>query len=192
MARPRGFDEAVALDSAVETFWSGSFAGTSTEQLCASTGLSRSSLYNTFKGKAGLYREVLRRYGERKGEQRDAYLERTGTGRDLVERLLTDVLAEQRSTDDRRTCLVIHAAVEVGSADEGIAAMARHDLSQFRELLAELIARGQADGSIASEAPAHELASVVHATINGLQVAERVATSPRPGRSAVRTLMSLL
>lgn len=192
VARPREFDEQQALDQALETFWSGSFAGTTTQDLCESTGLSRSSLYNTFSCKADLYRQSLERYGSRKDEERNSYLEKRGTGRSLLQRLLTDILSEQRESPERRGCLVINAAVEVGQSNAEIAELARDNLNDFQALLSQLIARGQDDGSIASTAPAGDLAAVVHATLNGLQVAGRVATDDRENTRAVRTLMSLL
>ena len=58
------------LDRAMETFWSGSYSSTSTQELCAATGLARSSLYNTFIDKAGLYRRSLERYVRAKDEER--------------------------------------------------------------------------------------------------------------------------
>lgn len=192
MTRPREFDERAALDSAVETFWTHTYAGTSTAVLCEATGLSRSSLYNTFSGKSELYQNALRRYGELKRTQRNAYLEADGTGRQRLEQLLGAVVREQWASDERRICLVVNAAVEVGSADEEVAALARRNLQEFRDVLAQLIAQGQRDGSITAAAPPHELAAVVHAALNGVQVADRVATNESSGRRTVTTLMSML
>lgn len=192
MSRPREFDETQALDQALEQFWSGSYGATSTQDLCASTGLSKSSLYNTFESKAALYRRSLARYGEVKDGERQSYLDRAGTGRELVAALLTDVLTDQRDDQGRRSCLVVNALVEVGDSDEGVAELARSNLVAMGGLLAELIARGQADGSITASTPAAELADVVHATLNGLQVAGRLNRCPQDGPRAVGTLMSLL
>ncbi|HLR83508.1 MAG TPA: TetR family transcriptional regulator [Nocardioidaceae bacterium] len=192
MSRPREFDEQAALDSAMETFWSHTYAGTSTADLCDATGLSRSSLYNTFAGKAELYQSALRRYHELKSVERDEAVDAEGTGREKLERLLGEALREQWESDERRICLVVNAAVEVGSADETVAALARRNLESFRDLLSQLIAEGQRDGSIASTAPARDLAGVVHAALNGVQVADRVATDDAAGRATVQTLMSLL
>ena len=192
MPRPREFDEQAAIDSAVESFWSHSYAGTSTAVLCEATGLSRSSLYNTFTGKSELYQSALRRYDEVKSAQRGAYLDGEGTGRERLESLLEAVLREQWSSDERRICLVVNAAVEVGNSEAGVAALARHNLEAFRDLLAQLIGEGQRDGSITASAPARELAAVVHAALNGVQVADRVAVDDADGRATVRTLLSML
>lgn len=192
MARPRNFDEVQALDRAVEAFWSASYAGASTQELCEATGLSRGSLYNTFLTKSELYRRALGRYGELRRAEREDCLEGSGTGRAKLQALLLDVLRAQETSPDRRTCLAVHAAVEVGGADEQVADLVRRNFAGFQGIITELIARGQADGSIPTSEPAARLASVVHATLNGLQVRSRVAPDDRQIRRDVRTLLSLL
>jgi AcrR family transcriptional regulator len=61
----------VVLDAAMRAFWVAGFEATSTEQLCAATGLQRGSLYNAFTGKHDLLVAVLERYmAQRAGEIR--------------------------------------------------------------------------------------------------------------------------
>ncbi|NHN56296.1 TetR/AcrR family transcriptional regulator [Calidifontibacter sp. DB0510] len=192
MPRHKEFDEQSALDRALETFWSGSFAATSTEALCASTGLSRSSLYNTFSCKSDLYRRSLQRYDQVKAAERNDYLDRPGTGREVLTALLADVLGLQCDDPDRRSCMAINAAVEIGDNDPQVAALSRASFDGFQEMLATLIARGQDDGSITSTVPAAELATVVHTTLIGLQVRARVSTDPANLTKALHTLLSLI
>ncbi|KAA0024815.1 TetR/AcrR family transcriptional regulator [Antrihabitans cavernicola] len=192
MARPREFTTDDVVAKAMDCFWNGSYAGTSTEDLCRSTGLSRSSLYNTFKSKNEIYRQALQRYGVAKDVERQAYLTRTGTGRELLRALLDDVIVGQFDVENQRSCMVVNAAVEVGRSDAEIAGLARHSLAEFHDLLVVLIDRGRLDGTIADGPSSDELADVVHATLNGLQVAARVADSDAANRRAVDTLMGLI
>ena len=110
----------------------------------------------------------------------------------MLTALLADVLGGQCDDPDRRGCMVINAAVELGETDQDVAELSRANLDAFREVLAELIARGQDDGSITSTTPAADLATVVHATLNGLQVSARVSTDPAALTKALRTLLSLI
>jgi hypothetical protein len=90
---------------------------TSTEDLCARTGLSRSSLYNAFQSKPASYRLALARYGDAKAAQRQHYAQLPGTGRDVLRHLMSEVVAEQQGQSDRRSCLVVNACVELVAAD---------------------------------------------------------------------------
>lgn len=62
------FEPDQALGSAELLFWRKGVAATGIQDILFATGLSRSSLYNTFGGKDELYVSVLRRYLERRSE----------------------------------------------------------------------------------------------------------------------------
>ena len=65
MARPREFDASDAVDRAMEVFWTRGHEATSVDDLCAATGLSRSSLYGTFGNKRNLLLLTVDRYAKR-------------------------------------------------------------------------------------------------------------------------------
>ena len=62
MGRPKTFDETAALDQAMQVFWAKGYAPTSLTDLLAATGLSKSSLYETFGSKHDLFLKALERY----------------------------------------------------------------------------------------------------------------------------------
>ena len=64
MARPREFDEAAALDAAIQRFWSRGYEGTSVRDLAKSMRITGASLYNAFGDKRSLYRRALDCYVE--------------------------------------------------------------------------------------------------------------------------------
>lgn len=192
MPRPCSFDRDDVVDAALDAFWGSGFAATSTDDLCAATGLSRSSLYNSFGGKADLYRQTLHRYTEVKTAERRCYLDGPGTGRERLARLVTDVLAGQQQFADRRACLVVNAAVEIGRDDPEVADLARDSLQACRNLLRDVIDAGQHDGSVRDDRSADDYAVLVHATLNGLQVAARVDADPAAHSRAADTLLALL
>ncbi len=192
MPRPRSFQVETVVDAALEQFRSGSYAGTSTEDLCACTGLSRSSLYNAFHSKADVYLAAIERYSELRAREQIDYVEAAGTGRELVERILRETIAVQFANPDRRPCAVLAAAVELGDSDERVADHARRDMAGFAAALTALIERGQVDGSIQADRPAADLARVLHAMVNGLQVAGRVTKDDTLIQRTIDTALSLL
>lgn len=107
MARPREFDEVLAIDAAAAVFRRHGYAAASIEQLVEATGVHRGSLYATFDSKRGLFLRVLdhaSRGSVRPEDQLDlllpALLELPPTDRILRERIeqllfSADVTADQ-------------------------------------------------------------------------------------------------
>jgi TetR/AcrR family transcriptional repressor of nem operon len=62
MARPREFDENEVLEKAMMCFWKKGYEGASVSELEKATGISRVSLYNTFKDKEQLFITVQKKY----------------------------------------------------------------------------------------------------------------------------------
>ncbi|RJO69174.1 TetR/AcrR family transcriptional regulator [Nocardia panacis] len=171
MARPRGFDEEQAVEAAMRAFWACGYEGTSTQDLCAATGLGRSSIYNAFAGKHDLYERALRRYMETKNAGVFSVLDGDGTAKEKVRELL-DRAIEWPATDPSG-CLVVNTMVELGPRDEAVAATLRSDLEQRLGALTATLRAGQLAGEIENRRDARDLAHFVVATISGMRVAAR-------------------
>lgn len=63
--RPRRFAEADVVAEAVTMFWSHGYDGTTLDLLERATGVDRSTIYNSFGGKAGLYEQAASAYVQR-------------------------------------------------------------------------------------------------------------------------------
>jgi TetR/AcrR family transcriptional repressor of nem operon len=62
VGRYKQFDPDEVLDAALDLFWRRGYAGTSTADLVAETGIARASLYATFHSKHELYLRALDHY----------------------------------------------------------------------------------------------------------------------------------
>lgn len=192
MARPREFDESAVADAVVEDFWSSTYSSTSTDDLCRSTGLSRSSLYNTFGSKRDLYLMAVHRYSAMKQAQRAALLESETNGRLLLQEIIETVLAEQWSDPARRACFGINACLDEGTEDAEIRIALEDNAQAYDVMLTAVIQRGQEDGSLRSGPPAADLARVLHAAVDGLQVRTRIRPSLEDQRRDVDSLLAFL
>ncbi|WP_280331470.1 TetR/AcrR family transcriptional regulator [Nocardia wallacei] len=171
MARPRQFDEERAVDAAMRAFWEAGYEGTSTQDLCAATGLGRSSIYNTFASKHDLYQRALRRYMASKNSDTFALLEQSGTAKDKVRSLLWRIV--DAPADDPLGCLVVNATVELGRRDPEVTELLRADLERRMAALTAMIEAGQRAGEIDNARSATHLAHFVVATIGGMRVSAR-------------------
>lgn len=65
IGRPRKFDEEETLSKVMDSFWKNGYEGTTFGQLVEDSGLSRSSLYNSFGGKEALFERAVMLYIEK-------------------------------------------------------------------------------------------------------------------------------
>jgi TetR/AcrR family transcriptional repressor of nem operon len=151
MARPREFDPNAALERAMQAFWSHGYAATSLDDLCAATGLSRSSLYAAFGGKRALLLKAIDRYSnERLAAFLGAALDRPIPVRTAIAAFFDDLI-DRIVAVERRGCFLGNCAAELGNSDRVIAAHIRRGLAQIEEKFRAALARAKEDGEIAGD-----------------------------------------
>lgn len=190
--RPRQFDPSAALTQAMELFWARGYEATSLHELLGATGLSRSSLYQTFGGKHDLFQRCLDRYREMVVDSMWQRLEQAPSGRAFIEDSLRRTLAEQTAPGGPRGCLVLNTANEFGHRDPLVTARVRAGVDSFRGVFAEAVRRGQADGSIRSGGDASRLAAYVVAGMGGLRTLVKADESQEHVQDALDVLLMAL
>ncbi|MER7501654.1 TetR/AcrR family transcriptional regulator [Nonomuraea pusilla] len=171
MARPRQFDEDHAVEAAMRAFWAAGYEATSTQDLCAATGLGRSSVYNTFDSKHDLFGRALRRYMDQKNAALAELMESDLPVREKMRTLLWH--AVEPDPGDPAGCLVVNTLVELGPRDPEIAEMLRRDTETRLRLLRAAFESGRARGEIGADRDPVALAHFVIATVSGMRVARR-------------------
>ncbi|GHF35185.1 TetR family transcriptional regulator [Streptomyces mashuensis] len=177
MARPRMFDEERALDAAMRTFWEKGYEATSTQDLCAATGLGRSSIYNTFKSKRDLFERALAHYIDTTTATQLAVLEDTRHRaadriRTLFE-IIIDGETEHRAGGRSLGCLTVNTTVELAGRDSATAAMLERDLARRLAMMRAVIEEGRRDGSVTSRRDADALARFINAAIGGMRISSQ-------------------
>ncbi|MBW4717989.1 TetR/AcrR family transcriptional regulator [Saccharothrix obliqua] len=174
MGRPRKFDEEVAVEAALEVFWAKGFEATSTEDLCARTGLGRGSLYNTFRSKANLYQQALRRYAELGHAAQAEILHGPGSAKERLRALLTAVIDHDLNDPEHRGCLAVNAASDAAGRTDEVAAEVRTQFTRIEGMLHDVILAGQRAGEITTDRDARQLARSFLAGYYGLRVLAKV------------------
>ncbi|HEX6353778.1 TetR/AcrR family transcriptional regulator [Actinophytocola sp.] len=171
MARPREFDEDRAMDAAMRAFWRSGYEATSTQDLCAATGLGRSSIYNTFHSKHALFERALTRYMTARTDAAVTALERSAPIHDKLRELLWETV--DPPADDPVGCLVVNSLVELAPRDEVIGAALTRDQTRRHEALRAALAAARSDRELPKTANPEALAHFVMATISGMRVMAR-------------------
>ncbi|MFG1699287.1 TetR/AcrR family transcriptional regulator [Nonomuraea sp. NPDC049309] len=171
MARPRKFEEDRAVEAAMRAFWNAGYEATSTQDLCAATGLGRSSIYNTFAGKHDLFVRALRHYMDVHNRSLAELMDGDLPIKEKVRTVLW--WAVEPDPDEPPGCMVVNTSIELAPHDPEIAALLRHDDAKRIELLRAGIEAACTRGELDSEHDPAALARFVAATVNGLRVMAR-------------------
>lgn len=182
MARPREFDADDALERATRLFWTKGFEQTSLDELCAATGLGRSSLYAAFGDKRSLYLQALSRYEERSV----ARIAKAFEGRTLrqgFQAFLAALIDDIVAGPGRSGCFIGNCAAELARLDRTAAARVRASLERIEAAFREVLAKELAPG-----AGVDALARFLTAAIQGL----RLVGKSNPDRATLEDIGAVM
>jgi TetR/AcrR family transcriptional regulator, transcriptional repressor for nem operon len=117
MARPREFDEAAALDAAIQRFWLRGYEATSVRDLADEMGIVGASLYNAFGNKRMLFERSLNRYLDQTFRERIGRLEHSLPPRDAIVAFLREIIKRSLNDEQRLGCLLVNSALETTPHD---------------------------------------------------------------------------
>ncbi len=134
--RPREFDEQAALDALTGLFWQKGYEATSMTDIVRVSGVNKSSLYNAYGSKQGLFRFVLNRYVERRMAAL-AELAETSSGPGMAP--LHSFLDAMREFG-RAGCLAVNTSTELGTSDPAVVSLAQDYRDRTRGSLRKIVA----------------------------------------------------
>ena len=153
-------------------FWAKGFLGVSLPDLQERTGLSRSSLYNSFGSKQEVFEQALDRYRQAMGEQMCHPLEEGERGLDDLLAFF-DSAARMFTGQKKETgCLMVNSMVEFGGTDAAVAKHQAKHLERLRGAIGAALDRAIALGEIPS-AGVEAKRDLVLSLVLGVTVAAR-------------------
>lgn len=174
--RSREFEPDEIADAAMQVFWQRGYAATSIQDLTEGTGLSRSSLYNAFKSKHGLYQQALRRYHELSAVN-VILLSESGPAKVLIRQLLMRIVEDELGDAKQRGCFAANASLELAAQDQEVAELVAQNLLRLEKALEKLLTRGQQEGDITQANNPRALARFMVNTIQGIRVLSKGSAS---------------
>lgn len=192
MARPRGFDRDDVLLRATRLFWRKGYEATTLSEVLAATGLSKSSLYNTFGDKRRLFLEAMGAYRRDRMARLRQALDDGRPGRESIAAFFQE-MAERREDSERRLgCMSCNEAVELGPTDAEVQRLVNADFRDLEDAFVAAIARGQADGSITRREDPRRLGRFLTSSLQGLHVLSRAGADAATLEDAVAMTLSTL
>lgn len=171
--RPRAFDRAQALHSALQVFWQQGYEPASVAELCRAMGINPPSLYATFGNKASLFLEALRHYEHRYWDapaarflaQADVYTAVADFFHEAAQILL--------SPETPCGCMVVLAAVNISTEEKEIIDTVHGLRLATRTMFAERLTRAIRDGQIPADTDVPTLAGALNTMLEGLSLQAR-------------------
>lgn len=172
--RPASFSRDEAIERAMHLFWRDGYLGVTARDLAAAMQIQRSSFYNSFAGKAGVFDEAMQRY---LGIAPDRRLDEIGSDEAVLPVLVATLreLCRVRAADPQaRGCLVCNCVAELVGVDAelgaALEAVVERRLQVMRRLFAQAIARGEFAPRVASD----DIARAFVSFLMGLNLASKV------------------
>ena len=192
MPRPKEFDPDVALDRAVDVFWSRGYGGTSIQHLVDALGVNRGSLYATFGDKHGLYLAALDRYRQSEVVQIVDLLEQPGPVKRVLRRPFDAVVLSVAEGRGGRGCLVCNAAVEQAADDADVEAAVWASLGRIERAFTSVLQHAHERGQLRTGAGPAALAHYFTSSFMGLRVVAKAGDSPAQLRDIVDLTLAIL
>jgi AcrR family transcriptional regulator len=169
MGRPREFDTDKALEQALHVFWRQGYEGTSINDLTQAIGITKPSLYAAFVNKEELFRKALDRYIDGPGGYVQTAMAMP-TVREVVEHLLLGAADAVTNPENPPGCLAVQAALCCGDAAESIKQELMSRRATGEEDLRKRFERAVAEGDLAADTDAGDLARYISAILQGMAV----------------------
>lgn len=191
IGRPRSFDPDAVVERALDCFWSNGFEATSMRDLLSCTGLSKSSLYESFGSKRALFERCLTSYREVRVARMSERLAAAGSGLAFIREMLESVALES-GKGIPRGCLVMNTAGEFSQKDPEVARLIGESIAAFTEVFRRAVKRAQKEGEIPLHKDATRLARFIVTNMSGLRTLAKAGTSARDLRSTAQMVIEAL
>jgi TetR/AcrR family transcriptional regulator, copper-responsive repressor len=142
------FDEAEVIAAAVGVFWRHGYAAAAVSDLTEATGLSRSSLYQRFGDKDGLFQEALAAYTNRVLQRMSSAT--ADNAREKMKALLRAFLPSK--TPRPAGCLIARSCADIPMLSSKGQAAALSSATRQQEILAGILREGVAAGDLTKDA----------------------------------------
>lgn len=192
MARPRAFDETVALEKAMELFWQQGYHATSYGQLVDYMGVNRASLYSTFGDKQALFDKAVEQYTSQNQSRIKAFLATQTSVIEGLKKMILESLEDDLKDETPKGCFVVNTATDLQSGDRRTLKSLMEHKSEAESLFTAFIQRGQQQAEITTKQSAEELAAYIFALYGGIRVMVKLQPEYDYVASILETGLSVL
>ncbi|MFT6634118.1 TetR family transcriptional regulator [Alcanivorax sp. VBW004] len=192
MARKKSFNKDDVLERAMNLFWKQGFHATSMQDIVQNVGLSRSSLYESFGSKQGLFDQALGNYCRTNREGVKALLSNEKSVKSGIRNLLESSIHCTISDADKKGCFVVNSTTELVPGDDEMLKALSKNRASFEKVFFEFLQKGQATGEIPPNKDIKTLSGLIYTVFSGLNVIAKLEKSPKKLMAQIDQIVGLL
>jgi TetR/AcrR family transcriptional regulator, transcriptional repressor for nem operon len=170
MPKVKQFNKEKVLQAASTIFHQKGYNGTSIDEILKATGLSRSSLYDSFQDKHNLYLQSLEFYKQASEENMEALDKKDLNGLQKIEHLFREVVNHLVKHPDDNGCLMVNAAAEMSKQCEKTSQVICNNKESVQDLFTAWLTEAQAGKVLTLSKPPRSYSSFLYNTLCGLKV----------------------
>ncbi|GIP12536.1 TetR family transcriptional regulator [Paenibacillus macerans] len=188
MVRPRNFDEDDVLRKAMTLFRSKGYEAASLSDLLQATGLSKSSLYETFGSKHDLFIRAFELYRIK----RMAGLIECLNDENVYRGIETSFHALLDGEGSQLGCMTSNEAIELAPHDEQFRKMVESDFDDVEQAYLDSIERGKSNGSLPTDIESLKLARFLTVSLQGINVMVRAQSKRERIEDSISVILEKL
>ena len=188
--RPRQFDEAAALDAAMQLFWRQGYESTSLDQLRQAMGdLSSASFYGAFRSKEALYRRAMAQYLATHGQVVASLSDEACAPREALRSALLNSARLQTDAALPQGCMLVLSTANGSPASRHLQEFTAAERHNTRDAIRSCVARAVELGDLRADADVDGLSTLADALLVGMSIQARDGIAEPSIDAAVSTLL---
>jgi TetR/AcrR family transcriptional repressor of nem operon len=191
MPRIKKFDKEKVLEAASSVFQNNGYNGASIDELLIATGLSRSSLYDTFTDKHNLYIQSLEFYKNKNSAQIKNINNNNNNGLEKIETLFNRALSHLKNNPNDNGCLLVNAAAEMSKQCFKTAQVICNNKIEIQSIFNEWITDAQKEKLIPNVTAVESYSQFLYNALCGLRVLSQSGASEKELYNVVKITLKI-
>ncbi|MDH7446521.1 TetR/AcrR family transcriptional regulator [Aquimarina sp. 2201CG14-23] len=192
MPKVETFNREQVLQKATEVFHQKGYNGTSMQDLVDATDLNRSSIYNSFGSKLGIFMEVLSFYQKGANQNFGKGLAEVYNATDAIETIFTLTLNDIISDENRKGCLIVNCKSEMTNQDRTIKSFVEKNQETMVAMLEDIVSKGQMEKIFNTNQNANQYALYLYTAIQGLRMTGILNKNEEDLKNIINTVLKVL
>ena len=170
MPKVKQFDRGHVLQEAAHIFKQKGYNGTSIDDILKATGLSRSSLYDSFQDKHNLYLQALEIYKQQENQSYQEVHKKELNGYEKIELVFREVVKHLVANPNDNGCLMVNAAAEMSKQCDKTSQVVCNNKEEVQKLFDTWVNEAHKKGLVKLNKPVEFYGQFLFNTLCGLKV----------------------